>query len=109
MGIERIDYIMWAVDLGADNVNFDDFIDEIEGSPVAKFNIVYDGMCGEYAYAGFILLERDDFYNGFGKGIEITPLEDEFSSSIALQVMQAFPHLELTKNDFKLIVFSHFS
>jgi hypothetical protein len=68
---------------------------------------IYDGMNGEYAWAGKILA-RGDQYEGFGNGVDLTPY-DESQMAAMWEVIQAFPDLNLTMQDFKMFAVSHFS
>ena len=106
MSVSRTDYIIYGVNVGYDNVSYDNFEAELSGSRLAKFDIIYDGMNGEYAYAGKILA-RGDEYEGFGNGVDLTP-RDESDMAVMWDVIQAFPDLNLGMNDFKLFAVSHF-
>ena len=107
MGVDRTDYLMFATDVGADAFDWDKHEAESDGRPDARFNIVYDGMCGKYCLAGKIIA-RSDAYEGFEMAkidldqIKIDPV------ALAATVSDAFQR-PLTANDFSLILFSHFS
>ena len=61
MGVDRTDYLMFGAKVDVDFVqkNYDDLVSEIEGRETARFDVVYDGMTGEYAIAGFIIAFSD--------------------------------------------------
>lgn len=107
MGVDRTDYLMFATDLGAEAFDWDKHEAEIEGRPDARFNIVYDGMCGKYCLAGKIIAKGDP-YDGFEMA-KIDPGKlDVDSAALASAVSVAFER-ELLPSDFSLILFSHFS
>jgi hypothetical protein len=105
MGVDRTDYLMFATEISADTFDYDKHLPEIEGAPGAKFNIVYDGMCGKYCLAGKIIAESDP-YEGFelakinvGAVLEANELAEAVSESFGRKV---------APSDFSLILFSHF-
>ena len=107
MGVDRTDYLMLAADIGAKGFDCDKHQAEIEGAPAARFDIIYDGMCGNYCLAGKIIAKSDP-YDGFemakidpGK-LNVDPL------ALAAVVSDAFDR-KLMPSDFSLILFSHFS
>ena len=77
----------------------------MNGAPDAKFRIIYDGMSGNYAYAGLVIAQADE-YEGFGDGVALDMKQDEWMW-VMDQVIAVFPHV--TQQDFKLIALSHFS
>ena len=107
MSVDRTDYVIYGVDVGYDNVSWEKFEPELHGSPDARFDLIYDGMNGEYAYAGKIIAVADS-YDGFGKGVNLE-WKDEGPMVTMMAVMSAFPELKLGMRDFKMIVMSHFS
>lgn len=107
MGVDRTDYLMLGADMGADAFDHDKHEAEIEGRPDAKFNIIYDGMCGEYCIAGKIIATSDP-YDGFEMA-KIDPKNlDVDRDALAAVVSEAFGK-KLSADDFSLILFSHFS
>jgi hypothetical protein len=107
MGVDRTDYLMFATDVGAKAFDWDKHQAEIEGAPDCRFNIVYDGMCGNYCLAGKIIAKADP-YDGFEMA-KIDP--DKLSidgAALAATVSEAFGR-KLSPEDFSLILFSHFS
>lgn len=107
MGVDRTDYLMLGVDMGAENFDWDKHEAEIEGSPEARFNIVYDGMCGKYAIAGKIIA-TSDAYEGFEMA-RIDPSKlDIDRAELAAKVSEAFGRT-VAPDEFSLILFSHFS
>jgi hypothetical protein len=106
MGVDRTDYLMFAADMGADAFDWDKHEAEMEGAPGAKFNIVYDSMCGKYCLAGKIIAQSYP-YEGFEMAkIHISAVLD--ANELAEVVSEAFGR-KLVPSDFSLILFSHFS
>lgn len=106
MGVDRDDYLMWAVDVGSDAFDWDkhETISET-GKP---FAIIYDGMSGNYCMAGHIIAASIP-YEGFDK-VEIHPLSLAIDKhAMAAAVADAFDRPDITPDSFKLILFSHFS
>ncbi len=107
MGVRRTDHLMFAVDAGYDNCDFEKFEAEICGKPERRFDVVYDGMCGGYALAGKIIA-TSDHYDGFKK-TKIDPSNLEIDqNALASKVSEAFGR-KFEPSDFSLILFSHFS
>ena len=106
MGVDRTDYLMWAVDVGADAFNWDKHENILDkGEP---FQIVYDGMSGDYCMAGHVIA-RSDPYEGLDR-TEIDPCEiGKDRAELAAQIANAFDRPDITPDSFKLILFSHFS
>lgn len=105
MGVDRTDYLMFATELGPDEFDIDKHQAEIEGAPGAKFDIVYDGMCGEYCLAGKIIAKSDP-YEGFEKAkIHVGAVME--ANELAAAVSESFGR-EVKPSDFSLILFSHF-
>jgi hypothetical protein len=106
MGVDRTDYLMFATDLGAKEFDWDKHQAEIEGAPDARFNIVYDGMCGKYCLAGKIIAKSEP-YDGFEMAkIHVGAVLE--ANELAQAVSEAFGR-KLEPSDFSLILFSHFS
>lgn len=103
MGHRPDHYVILAADLGFDNVEYDDVESEIDGE--GEFDVIYDGMSGNYVYAGKILVKADR-YEGFDD-TDIGTLLDEGEGldDIMQKVMLRYPHV--TVDDFKLRVFTH--
>jgi hypothetical protein len=107
MGVDRDDYVIFGVNVGYDNVDYDDFEDEICGAPGARFRIIYDGMSGNYAWACAVLA-KGDHYEGFDNGIELRVTDGQCLGTTALEIIRRFPDLDLTIQDFKFMAISHF-
>ena len=107
MGVDRTDYLMLAIDVGADNFDWEKHEAEIEGRPDARFDIVYDGMSGNYCLAGKIIAKSDP-YDGLERTVIDPQQIDVDRSSLAAKVGEAFAK-PITADDFRLILFSHFS
>ena len=107
MGVDRTDYLMFGTDLGAKAFEWDQHEAEIEGRPDARFDIVYDGMCGKYCIAGKIIA-KSDAYDGFEMAKVDPDKMDVDRTALAAKVSEAFGR-ELSADDFSLILFSHFS
>lgn len=104
MGVYRTDYLMFAVDVGADA--FDWSKHETIADTGKPFQIVYDGMSGEYCYAGH-LIAKSDPYAGHAKteidladlGVNLYELAERISSAFGKSI---------AAGDFRLLLFSHF-
>lgn len=107
MGVDRTDYLMFAADMGTEDFDRDKHEAEIEGAPAARFNIVYDGMCGKYCLAGKIIAQSDPY-----EGFEMARIDPEKAKidpvDLAAKVSVAFGR-NMVPADFSLILFSHFS
>jgi hypothetical protein len=105
MGVDRTDYLVWGVKLDADKIESDDFEAEINGAPDRRFDVIYDGMNGEYAIAGKILARSDPY-----EGTEFTVVDDELSKldkyAVLFAVCEAIPIAQMRK--FQTFLFSHF-
>jgi hypothetical protein len=107
MGVSRTDYLMLAVDIDPELFEWDKHEDELSGTPDARFNIVYDGMSGKYCLAGKIVASSDP-YEGFEKSVVDTSALDINRADLASDVSEAFGRV-YNPDDFKLVLFSHFS
>jgi len=106
MGVNRTDYLMFATDIGPKAFDWDKHQAEIEGAPGAKFDIVYDGMCGKYCLAGKIIAKSEP-YEGFEMAkIHVGAILE--ANELAETVSEAFGR-KMVPSDFSLILFSHFS
>jgi hypothetical protein len=105
MGVDRTDYLMLAADMGTDGFDYDKHEAEISGAPGAKFDIVYDGMCGEYCLAGKIIAKSEP-YDGFERAkINVGAVLQ--AQELAEAISESFGR-KLVPSDFSLIIFSHF-
>jgi hypothetical protein len=106
MGVYRTDYLMIGKDMGGNDFDCDDFLPEIEGAPNRRFDIVYDGMSGQYCIAGRIIAKSDG-YEGFELNtIDPTSLEVD-RTGLAWKLQDAFGK-KVIADEMKLILFSHF-
>lgn len=107
MGVDRTDYLMLGLDMGGKNFDLDKFENEVNGAPNRRFDIVYDGMSGQYCIAGRIIAKSDP-----SEGIEMTKINPEELDvdrfAVAAAVAKAFGR-NVMPHDFSLILFSHFS
>lgn len=100
---------MWGVDVGAEDIDCDKHEAEICGAPNRKFDVVYDGMCGQYCIAGKILAVSGG-YDGDGFDMiaidesELNVDRDALAAVVSAQFGKTF-----TASDFSLLLFSHFS
>lgn len=107
MGVDRTDYLMFGVDVGAEAFDWDKHDDEACGAPGARFDIVHDFMSGEYCIAGKIIATSDP-YEGFEMA-KIDPKKlDVDRGQLADVVSDAFG-CDISADDFSLLLFSHFS
>lgn len=105
MGVDRTDYLMFATDMGPKAFDWDKHQAEIEGAPGAKFNIVYDGMCGEYCLAGKIIARSEPYEDFEAAKIHVGAVLE--ANELAEAVSEAFGR-KVVPSDFSLILFSHF-
>ena len=107
MGVDRTDYLMFGTDVGTKGFDYDKFEPEMCGMPSKRFDIVYDGMCGKYCLAGKIIAKSDPY-----EGLEMVTIDptklDVDRAALAATVSDAFGR-PVSVDDFKLILFSHFS
>lgn len=106
MGVDRTDYLMVAAEMDPKEFDFDKHEAEINGAPEAKFDIVYDGMCGKYCLAGKIIA-RSEPYEGFEMA-KINVWAVLKADEMAEAVSESFGR-KVAPSDFSLILFSHFS
>lgn len=107
MGVDRTDYLMFGVDVGCDAFDWDKHEVEVEGRPNARFNIVYDGMCGKYCIAGKIIATSDPYEGVAMARIDPANLGID-REALAAKVSEAFGK-SIMPDDFALLLFSHFS
>ena len=106
MGVDRTDYLMVAAEMNPKDFDFDKHEAEINGAPGAKFDIVYDGMCGKYCLAGKIIAKSEP-YDGFEMAkVNVGAVLD--ANEMAKAVSESFGR-KVNPSDFSLIIFSHFS
>ncbi|MCP8895307.1 hypothetical protein KYK29_10205 [Shinella daejeonensis] len=107
MGTERTDYLMLATDVGATAFDWDKHAAEGEGRPDRRFDIVYDGMSGEYCMAGKIIA-KSDAYEGFTLHRIDPETINIDKAELASKVSTAFEK-SIEPAEFSLVLFSHFS
>jgi hypothetical protein len=105
MGVDRTDYLMFAADVGFDDSDFDRCQAEIEGAPGAAFDMIRDGMSGQYCLAGKVIAKSEP-YEGFEMA-KIAALEFD-REGLARTVSEKLGRAVMP-DDFSLILFSHFS
>jgi hypothetical protein len=107
MGVDRTDYLMLGVDVGASAFNWDRHEDERNGAPNRRFDIVYDGMSGAYCIAGKIIAVSKPY-----EGIAMTKINpDDLGvdrSELASVLTKEFGG-PVHPEDLSLMLFSHFS
>jgi hypothetical protein len=107
MGVDRTDYLMFGVDVGYDAFDWERHDAESQGAPNAKFDIVYDGMCGKYCIAGKIIAESEPY-----DGLTMTKIDPADlgidRDELAAKLSDAFER-RIEPKDFSLMLFSHFS
>ena len=105
MGVDRTDYLFWGVMIDPGKVDRDALEDEIDGAPGAKFDLVLDGMGGQYAVAGKIVAQSDP-YEGI-EFVDVGPRLDLLDKAgVFGAVGKHFP--DKSFSDFGLLLFSHF-
>ena len=107
MGVNRTDYLMLGVDMGAADFDRDSFEAECDGAPNRRFDIIYDGMSGQYCIAGKVISKSDPY-----DGIEMRKINPESldidRTALANAISDAFERPVLD-DELYLILFSHFS
>ena len=105
MSVKRTICIIYGADIGYSNELYENYELEIEGSPDRDFDILYDGMSGEYAIAGCILHKIDvsEWNNDeILRKVDVKPKHmDEYVSKARLE----FPELA----DFDYILVDHYT
>lgn len=111
MGVDKKDYVMFAVDITDKKIDFYDdenekFLPYIEGHKDCEFAIVDDCMSGRYCFFGKVLKTAED-YDGFDR----EPIDISFENvsdikeSICVEYMKLFNEL-IKMNDIKLYCFT---
>lgn len=103
MGVYRTDYLVWGAKIDPAEVDFDAFEAEICGAAGRRFDMIYDGMSGEYAIAGEIIAKSDPH-----DGMEFHEIGQDCTAwkpEVVAKVREAFP----AAGGFSLYLFSHFS
>jgi hypothetical protein len=106
MGVYRTDYLMWAVDVGADAFDWAKHQAEGEGQPNRRFDVVYDGMSGQYCMAGKTLAVSGSDDGFSPKKIDPADIGVDLDE-LARKVSEAFEK-PLTAADFSLVLFSDY-
>lgn len=105
MSVDRTDYLFFGVNVGYEAIDYDRDLDIIEGQPVRPFDLVSDGMSGQYAMAGKIIAKSDP-YEGI-QFTEITP--DKLPSDPEKLMEQIAERFGVQTQPPRLFLFSHFS
>lgn len=106
MGVDRTDYLMFGVKVDPEKVSekYDELQAMIEGAPGAPFDLVYDGMSGEYAVAGKIIAQSSPY-----DGLDFTEITDALLpkdvTALAAAIGQHFDSV----GTLRLYLFTHFS
>ena len=66
MSEDRTDYVFYGFDAGYDNLDYDEWEGLIESQGNEHFDLIYDGMNGDFAFVGKIIA-RSDEYEGFAR------------------------------------------
>ena len=102
MGVYRDDYLMLGARIDFDRISWDYHEAEIDLADGRRFDIVRDGMSGEYAFAGKILCKTGQFDDAPIK--EITAQDLEPDPSLLAKVQEVFPEVE----KLSLFMFQHY-
>ena len=104
MSAYRTDYLFYGSNVGCENIDYEEWEDEINGAEGAMFDVVYDGMSGNYAYVGKIIaaIHQHDGIDGKNP-ICISDLRPP--EGLAPLVASAFPDA----SGFGFYMFSHYS
>lgn len=99
-------YTVFGFLLNFDDVDYEEYENEIDQSGDAKYDMIYDGMSGEYVVAGHILTQGDVY-----EGTEFTNLTESIENDRKLieeklsQVKMDWP---ITKEP-SIYTFTHWS
>lgn len=112
MSTNRTDYVMWAVPLKelfpTFHPSYDNFEAEYDGAPGALFQIVNDGMSGNYCWAGQVITVSD-IYEGFTDEVDILIAYESIDKFRLAKDIAVRIGIEIFPADFRLVAFSHFS
>lgn len=109
MGVDRTDYLMFGANVGYDAFSWEKHEAEAEGRPERRFDVVLDGMCGKYCMAGKIIKVSGPTDGGFEACRVDAQIEALEAEKVCREVMSAFPHWAVTRDDFGFYLFSHYS
>lgn len=70
MSVRSVPIIMWGISLPCKAVNYEDHVWPYKDGE--KFDVLYDGMCQDYALFGKILIKGDEY-----QGMELTNLNEK--------------------------------
>lgn len=105
MGVYRTDYLMYGVKVDPKAVDWDKHEALIEGRPDAAFDLIYDGMSGQYAVAGKVIAKSDPY-----SGLEFTEITDDMlptdTEGLQASIVEAFGPVT---DKMRLFLFSHHS
>lgn len=102
MGVYRDDYLMLGAKIDYDRVNYEDHEAEMYGGDERRFDIVADGMSGQYAFAGRVLCKTGQFDEAPIR--EITADDLELDPELLEKVQAVFPEVE----KLSLFMFQHY-
>lgn len=96
---------MFGTKLDYDTVDYDKHLALIEGQPGAPFDLIVDGMSGQYAVAGKIIAQSDKY-----DGMVFTEITDEMLPkdvpALQAEIETAFG---APVDKLRLYLFSHYS
>ena len=108
MSYDRDDYLMLGVDVGASCFDWARHENEVNGTPDARFSVIYDGMSGQYCIAGIIIAKSDPY-----EGFEMAKVSEEKLGvdrvALAALIAEAFDRPDIGSESISLILFTHFS
>lgn len=108
MSVNRTDYLMYGVKLAYDaiEVHDDKYLPMVEGHQDAPYNIIADGMGGDYLVAGKIIAESDPY-----DGMVFTEITEDLlpkdTEGLAKKIADDMGFPEPPK--LRLYLFSHYS
>lgn len=104
MGVYRDDYLMLGAKVDPDEVNYEQYEAELTGEDTRRFDIVFDGMSGEYAVAGKIISVTGQFDDPDHQFIEITHEMMQGDPGLLRRVQAEFPDVE----KLSILMFRHY-
>jgi hypothetical protein len=107
MGVDRTDYLMFGAKIDPDKVSarYDELEPEMCGEPGKRFDLIYDGMSGKYAYAGKVVVKSDPYDGIEYHEVKMADMPDD-PAALAAAIKDATGE-PVVESDFKLILFTH--
>ena len=102
MGVYRDDYLVLGARVDFERIDYDEFEPEIDGVDGRRFDVVYDGMSGNYAFVGKVLCKTGQFDDAPIREITAEDLGND--PDLLDKVQAVFPEVE----KLSLFMFQHY-